>query len=67
MLSFIFTEDSTEIGAKSYFMQDGALARSSRMAMNWLKERLPGKLISIKSDIIRPLRSPDLNPCDLFL
>ena len=67
MMSFIFPEDSTEISAELYFLQDGATAHSPRMAMDWLKERFLGKLISIKSDFIWPSRYPDLDPCDFFL
>ena len=35
--------------------------------MEWLKERFPDKLISIKSDFVWLPRSLDLNPCDFFL
>ena len=57
MFSFIFSEDSTEISAESYFMLDGAPAYSSRITMDWLNERFTGKLSSIKSDIVWHPRS----------
>ena len=67
MLSAMLPENCTEIGASSYFMQDGAPAHTSRMAMDWLKDRFSEKLISIKLDFVWPPRSPDLNPCDFYL
>ena len=48
-------------------MQDGAPAHTSRMAMEWLENRFPGRLLSNKSEFIWPPRSPDLNPLDFFL
>ena len=36
------------------FMQDGAPAHTSKMAMEWLKDRFPEKLISLKSEFIGP-------------
>ena len=63
MLSAMLPENCTEIGASSYFMQDGALAHTSRMAMDWLAKRQK----SIKWDFVWPPCSPDLNPCDLYL
>ena len=67
MLMEIFPEDSEEASSDSIFMQDGAPAHTSRMAMEWLENRFPGRLISNKSDFIWPPRSPDLNPLDFFL
>ena len=66
MLSEIFPEDSDEIGCNPVFMQDGAPAHTSRVAMDWLKNRFGDKLISNKSDFIWPPRSPDLNPLDFY-
>ena len=48
-------------------MQDGAPAYTSKMAIEWLKDRFPEKLISLKSEFIWPPRSPDLNPLDFYL
>ena len=48
-------------------MQDGAPAHTSRMSMEWLENRFPGRLLSNKSEFIWPPRSPDLNPLDFFL
>ena len=67
MLRTIFPEDGEEVNSRCIFMQDGAPAHTSRMAMEFLEEKFPGRLISNKSDFIWPPRSPDLNPCDFFL
>ena len=67
MLMTIFPEDSEEVNGRCIFMQDGAPAHTSRMAMECLEEKFPGRLISNKSDFVWPPRSPDLNPCDFFL
>ena len=48
-------------------MQDGAPARTSKMAMKWLKNRFPEKLISLKSEFIWPPRSPDLYSLHFYL
>jgi len=40
--------------ASLVFMQDGAPAHTSKMAMEWLKDRFPEKLISLKSEFIGP-------------
>ena len=66
VLKEAFPEDD-EDDQSSIFMQDGAPAHTSRMAMDWLQMRFPGRLISNKSDFVWPPRSPDLNPCDFFL
>ena len=67
MLMETFPEDSEEANSHTIFMQDGAPAHTSRMAMEWLENQFPGRLISNKSDFIWPPRSPDLNPLDFFL
>ena len=67
MLTGIFPEDSEDVNSRTVFMQDGAPAHTSRMAMDWLEDRFPGRLISNKSDFMWPPRSPDLNPLDFFL
>ena len=67
MLIDIFPDDSNDVTSRTIFMQDGAPAHTSRMAMDWLETRFQGKLISNKSDFIWPPRSPDLNPLDFFL
>ena len=50
-----------------WFQQDGETAHTSRCAMGILREMFPSHLISLRSDIGWPARSPDLNPCDFFL
>ena len=67
MLIGIFQEDSEYVNSRTVFMQDGAPAHTSRMAMDWLEDRFLGRLISNKSDFMWPPRSPDLNPLDFFL
>ena len=67
MLMEIFPEDSEEVSSNSIFMQDGAPAHTSRMSMEWLENRFPGRLLSNKSDFIWPPLSPDLNPLDFIL
>ena len=67
MLIQMFPDNSDEIDSRSVFQQDGAPAHTSRMSMDWLKNRFPDKLISNKSDFVWPPRSPDLNPLDFFL
>ena len=66
MLKELFPEDSEDIQS-SFFMQDGAPAHTSRLALDWLEMTFPERLISNKSDFMWPPRSPDLNPCDFFL
>ena len=66
MLSEIFPEDSDENVCSLVFMQDGAPAHTSRVAMDWLKRRFGDRLISNKADFIWPARSPDLNPMDFY-
>ena len=67
MLMEIFPEYSEEANSQAMFMQDGAPAHTSRMAMEGLENRFPESLISNKSDFIWPPRSPDINPLDFFL
>ena len=68
MLQVIFPEDSHDVTSETIFMQDGASSHTSRLAMDWLRNRFPNKLISLKSEFLSwPARSPDLNPLDFFL
>ena len=41
MLQKIFPEDSPDISSESVCMQDEAPAHTSKMAMEWLKDRFP--------------------------
>ena len=66
MLMETFPEDSEEANSHTIFMQDGAPAHTSRMALEWLDNRFPGRLISNKSDFMWPPPSLDLNPLDFF-
>ena len=66
MLTQIFPEDSESVDSSTVFQQDGAPAHTSRMAMEFLKNRFPNRLISKNSDFLWPPRSLDLNPLDFF-
>ena len=52
MIHKIFPLDFPDNSSESVFMQDGAPAHTSKMAMEWLKDRSPEKLISLKSEFI---------------
>ena len=45
MLIETFQEDSEEANSNIIFMQNGVPALTSRMAMEWLEDRFPGKLL----------------------
>jgi hypothetical protein len=47
-----------------YFMQDGAIAHTTNYAIDALNEVFTGRLINHR---LWTARSPDLNPCDLYL
>ena len=46
MLRTIFPEDGEEVNSRCIFMQDGAPAHTSRMAMEFLEEKFPGRFIT---------------------
>ncbi|EFN79402.1 hypothetical protein EAI_09473, partial [Harpegnathos saltator] len=50
-----------------WFQQDGATCRTARETIQLLHESFPGPVISRFGDQIRPPRSCDLTPLDLFL
>ena len=52
MLQKIFPEESPNISSESKFIQDGTPTHASKMAMEWLQDRFPEKLISLKSEFI---------------
>ena len=67
MLQVIFPEDSHDVTSKAIFMQDGASSHTSSLAMDWLRNHFPNKLISLKSEFLSwSARSPNLNPSDFF-
>ena len=66
MLSQIFPADCPDIKINSFFQQDRAPPLTSKLALGWLEERFPDRLISNKSKFLWPPRSPDLNPCDFL-
>ena len=47
----LFPEDSEDIQS-TFFMEDGAPAHTSRLALDWLEMTFPEGLISNKSDFI---------------
>ena len=49
------------------FMQDGASPHTARRVLEFLREKFPDRLISLKTDQIWPPHSPDLNPLDFYL
>jgi hypothetical protein len=56
-----------EHGAENvWFQQDGATAHTSRRSLGILRGMFPGHVVSLRSDIRCPPRSPDLIPCDFF-
>ena len=68
MLQKIFPEDSPDISTSELVSVHlgWSTANTSEMAMKWLKNRFPEKLISLKSEFIWPSRSPDLHPLDFL-
>jgi hypothetical protein len=50
-----------------WFQQDGAAAHTAPNSMNVLGEIFTGRLVSLRSDVGWPARSPDLSICDFFL
>ena len=47
-------------------MQDGATPHTTKDNLEYLKLKFQDRLISNRSDIIWPPKSPDLNPLDFF-
>ena len=50
-----------------WFQQDGAAPHTSKISLEWLAEHFGEKIISRKTSIPWPARSPDLTPLDFFL
>ena len=50
-----------------WFQQDSATTHTAENSMDVLRDLFPSHLISLRSDIGWPARSPDLSPCDYFL
>jgi hypothetical protein len=50
-----------------WFQQDGTTAHTTRISLAVLRQMFPGRLVSLRSDIGWPTRSPDLSMCDFFL
>ena len=49
------------------FFTKTSTAHTARKSLVVLREMFPGRLISLRGDILWPARSPDLTPCDYFL
>ena len=60
-------EGSTSDGDEIWFQQDGATPHTSKMALQWLQERLGERIISRGTDTPWPPHSPDLTPLDFYL
>ncbi|PNF32845.1 hypothetical protein B7P43_G03467 [Cryptotermes secundus] len=50
-----------------WFQQDGAMVHTAQDSMTVLRAKFPGRLISLRGDILWAAHSPDLTPCDFFL
>jgi hypothetical protein len=50
-----------------YFMQDGASSHTTKANLEFLLSKFQGRVISNKTNIIWPPKSPDMNPLDFFL
>jgi hypothetical protein len=61
-LSRLGTELST-----IWFQQDGASAHTARAYMEVAREIFPERVISLRGELPRPARSPNLSACDYFL
>lgn len=53
--------------ARIVFMQDGHPAHTSNLALNAVRLMFENRLISSRTEVEWPPRSPDLTPCDFFL
>ena len=49
-----------------WFMQDGATCHTTKKVIDWLMGSFDGRVISLKSPVVWPPQSPDLNPLDYF-
>ncbi|PNF39387.1 hypothetical protein B7P43_G13223 [Cryptotermes secundus] len=49
-----------------WFQQDGAMAHTARASMTVLRAKFPGRLISLRGDILWAAHSPYLTPCGSF-
>jgi len=50
-----------------WLQQDGTTTHATRRSLGHLIEMFPTRLVSLRSDIGWPARSPDLSPCEFFL
>lgn len=49
------------------FQQDGAAPHTAQVVLDYLQQRFPDRLISFRTQVMWPPRSPDLNPLDFYL
>ena len=49
-----------------WFMQDGATCHTTLSNLEFLHTKFIGRVISDKSEVTWPPKSPDLNPLDFF-
>ena len=50
-----------------WFQQDGATWQTAKMSMDWLRSRFQNRIISIKPNVFRPPKLPELSPLDFLL
>ena len=72
MLENFFEPQLEQLGEETdlgdiWFQQDGAIAHTSRISMTKLRQMFPGRLVSLRGDVLWPACSPDLRICDFFL
>ena len=62
MLEQVFGNETLNNLSDHFYQQDGATCHTSLVAMTWLEDNFPGRLISDTSDFPWPPNSPDINP-----
>ncbi|CAK1591478.1 unnamed protein product [Parnassius mnemosyne] len=60
-------QDFPGFNSRTWFQQDGATCHTAGASIEAIKELFPNKVISRRSTINWPPRSPDLSPLDYFL
>ena len=67
MLEQVFGNETLNNLSDHFYQQDGATCHTSLVAMAWLEDNFPGRLISKRSNFLWPPNSPGLNPLDYYL
>ena len=50
-----------------WLQEDGATTHTARISMEKLRQMFPGRVVSLRGDVVWPARSPVLSMCDFFL